>query len=92
MKKIFISIAIAACVISCRVADFTLLSTKNVDLKAPAQLLQAGVTGRGFDLKSAVDHAIEKVPGGMYLQNIVIYDTGLRYKVKADVWGAPTGK
>lgn len=84
MKRI---IFISLILISCRVGDFTLLSTKNVGDKKECILLQANVTAKASDLKTAVDKCLEKVPGGLYLENVVISETFFGYKVKGDIWG-----
>lgn len=81
--------AIAACVTGCtqRVADFTLLSTKNVELSRAAELVRGNERAEGRDeeatilifstgipdVKAAVDAAIESVPGAVALADGVIY-------------------
>ncbi len=74
---------------SCRMGDFTLLSTKNVDNSKTKDyvLLKSNVTAKAFHLKTAVDKCIEKTEGGVVLQNVVLYEGFFRYKVKGDVWG-----
>ena len=74
---------------SCRLGDFTLLSTKNVDSKENYTLLKKCSQKKAFDLKTATDKTIESVDGGVYLQNAVISQGLLMYKVKGDVWGTP---
>ena len=65
---------------SCRLVDFTIISSKNVtvDVKKDAPR----VSGKGFQLKDAIDHAIEKAgPGYDALIDGVVYDGLFRYKV-----------
>lgn len=86
MKKVLLySILILAT--SCRVGDFTLISTKNVKSVSECVLLQSNVSAKAGDLKTAVDKCLEKVQGGQYLENCVISETLFGYKVKGDVWG-----
>ena len=85
MKKI-IFISLITLISSCRIADFTMLSTKNIGDKEYV-LLKSNVTAKAFHLKTASDKCIEKVEGGFYLVNVVIFDCGFRYKVKGDVYG-----
>lgn len=85
MKK-FLFISLVAIVLSsCRVADFTMLSTKNVDMKSEYVMKQR-CTAHAFTIKDAVDRCIEK-GGGTYLTNVVIYKVPFSYKVVGDVWG-----
>lgn len=70
-----------------RVADFTLLSTKNVELSRAAELVRGSARAEGRDeeatilifstgipdVKAAVDAAIESVPGAVALADGVIY-------------------
>jgi hypothetical protein len=83
MKKQSIIAIIAAMMAfnSCRLVDFTLISSKNVALDVKKDTLR--VTAKGWTIKDAVDNAIEKAgPGYDALIDGVIYDSGFRYKVK----------
>ena len=75
------------CLSACRMADFSMVSTKNIPTTDGMVLLKSGVTYKAFNFEDAVDKCIESENGGLYLTNVVIYDNFLRYKVKADVWG-----
>jgi hypothetical protein len=72
---------------SCRMGDFTMVSTKNISSTENTVLLESGVVKKAFSLDGAIDACIESEEGGMYLQNVVLYEGFIRYKVKADVWG-----
>lgn len=85
MKKLIVILAIATCAASCRVADFTIMSTKNISM-TDSYTLKSRCTGHGFTLKDAVDHCIEK-GNGTYIANVVIYKGAFRYKVVGDVYG-----
>ncbi len=87
MKKVLFLLVVIVSLASCRVADFTLLSTKNVDMNSQYTLKQSHVSAYApFFLKSAVDKCIEK-GGGTYLTNVVIYKRPFGYKVTGDVYG-----
>lgn len=87
MKKLLIASLLIFALASCRVADFTMISTKNVDMKTEYTLKKEHVSAYGFlYLKSAVDRCIEK-GGGTYLTNVVIYKRPFGYKVVGDVYG-----
>ncbi len=65
---------------SCRLVDFTIISSKNIsiDVKKDAQR----VSGKGFTLKDAIDHAIEKAGSGYdALIDGVVYSGAFRYKI-----------
>lgn len=85
MKNIFIALSVTCLMASCRVADFTMLSTKNVEM-SKEYVLKGRQSAKAFHLKTAVDKCIER-GGGTYITNVVIYDTGFRYKVVGDVYG-----
>jgi len=72
---------------SCRLGDFTIISTKNVDRECEMILLKENVEAKGWDVESGIDACIEQVDGGVVLKNAVIKEGFLRYKVKGDVWG-----
>jgi len=82
MKKIMLGIVITSCFIitSCRVTDFTVLSTKNVDIKANKETPR--VKGWGFNIKDAIDKAIEKSPGSDALIDGVINRAFIGFTVK----------
>lgn len=87
MKKIFFALVFVCCVASCRLADFTMLSTKNVEMNSTYVLKASNVSAYGaFNLKTAVDNCIQK-GGGVYLTNVVIYKRPFGYKVTGDVYG-----
>lgn len=88
MKKTIFAIAMSVALISsCRLADFTVISTKNVDNKEESVQLKTNVKAKAFDLKTAIDKCIEQEQGGTYLTNVVISQGVFMYRVKADVWG-----
>jgi hypothetical protein len=89
MNKLVISIALFA--LSCsgctrRVADFTIMSTKNIDLTRGADFKRADVRTEGEDTKhiiifiptgepnakEAADRAIERIPGAIALLDGVV--------------------
>ena len=101
MKKLLIVLLAAACC-GCvsRVADLTLCSTKNVDLKVPHPVdVGRRVTGetRTYivvvfpfgeeSIKEAIDRAIESAPGAVALSNATI-DRGVWYIpwIYGEVW------
>jgi hypothetical protein len=92
MNKIFPKLILASTVAllsSCttRLIDFTLISTKNVDLSRAGSFKRTGVRAKGEDkkhiiiiipagipsAKEAVDRAIESVSGGVALVDGVLY-------------------
>jgi hypothetical protein len=84
MKKLnlFNIVAVAATIslTSCRLTDFTIVSTKNVTIEVKKDAER--VTAKGWTVKDAIDHAIEKAgPGYDALIDGVIYNSGFRYKV-----------
>lgn len=90
MKKLFVIVAVLLLLAGCsnRVGDFTILSTKNIDLSHGADFKRLAtrikveekvpiVLGIRFgrpDIKTAIDHAIEKTPGAVALTDAVIID------------------
>jgi hypothetical protein len=65
---------------SCRLTDFTLISTKNVSLDVKKD--NPRIEGKGFTIKDAIDKAVENAgPGYDALIDGVIYEGFLRYKV-----------
>lgn len=92
MKKLFLTLLGAAMLTSCssRLLDFTLISSKNVDLSKASHYVKGQNRVRGEDkvhivliiptgvpnLKEAVDKAIESVPGCVALLDGVIYEKG----------------
>jgi hypothetical protein len=84
MKKVnlFSMVAIATMIslTSCRLTDFTIVSTKNVTIDSKKDAPRT--TGKGWTVKDAIDQAIEKAgPGYDALIDGVIYEGFLRYKV-----------
>ena len=88
-----------ACVCACllagcatRIGDFTVLSTKNMDLNNQEGFVtQTGLRVTGTDkqhyvlffpvtgmanMKQAADRAIQSAPGAVGLSNVVLYNTG----------------
>lgn len=92
MKKFFIAILGALMLTSCstRLLDFTLISSKNVDLSKASKYVKGQNRVKGDDvvhiiliiptgipnLKEALDKAIESVPGCVALLDGVIYEKG----------------
>jgi len=91
MKKIILSGLVGALLLTgCtnRVTDFTIISTKNVDLSAMSEYQKGDDRVRGedslffllmlplgnrIDLKEAIDNGIENVPGAVALVDGVVY-------------------
>jgi len=81
MKKIILILGVSVALTSCRLVDFTIISSKNVSLDVKKDAKR--VTGKGFTVKDALDHAIEKAgPGYDALIDGVIYNGLFRYKVQ----------
>lgn len=73
-------IGLAISVSSCRLTDFTVISTKNVTLEVKKDVPR--VSAKGWGVKDAIDNAIEKAgPGYDALIDGVIYTGAFRYKV-----------
>lgn len=69
-------------------------STRNVDKGVSYQLLGSHITGRSRldnaqPLNEAMDDAVQKVPGGEYLMNVVVRVNGRSVEVTGDVYGVP---
>ena len=80
MKKVILSVAVISSLTSCRLVDFTVISSKNVTLNVKKDAPR--VTGKGFTVKDAIDKAIEKAGSGHdALIDGVVYSGFLRYKV-----------
>jgi hypothetical protein len=84
MKKVnllsMVAIATMISLTSCRLTDFTIVSTKNVTIDSKKDAPRT--TGKGWTVKDAIDQAIEKAgPGYDALIDGVIYEGFLRYKV-----------
>ncbi len=96
MKKIFslifllmLGLGLNSC--TTRVMDYTILSTRNVDLTGSKYLVQSPDLVKGYDtvayiliiptgrlsIKDAIDDAINKVPGCVALANVKIYQTAV---------------
>lgn len=81
MKKIITYVVVLLVSSSCRLTDFTVVSTKNVTIDVKKD--SPRVEGKGFTVKDAIDNAIEKAGQGYdALIDGVIYDGLFRYKVK----------
>ncbi len=93
MKKIFAVVLITGFFISgCsyRVVDFTIISTKNVDLSKAGTFTRGKTRNEGKDIahmilyfpmgrpsmKEAIDRALEKTPGAVALVDGVVYSKG----------------
>lgn len=95
-KLIALSASVLMFLSSCayqRIADLTMVSTRNVDTSKKYVLFERAITGKaktkGRDaLKVAIDNACEKAKGE-YLANVKIYvkNNGKKVKVVGDVWG-----
>jgi hypothetical protein len=81
-KSIAIAFVVATMALSsCRLVDFTVISSKNVTLNVDKNAKR--VIGKGFTVKGALDAAIEKAgPGYDALIDGVIYNGLFRYKVE----------
>jgi len=85
MKKVSLAFIVVLFVsttfTSCRIVDFTVISSKNVTLDTKKDAPR--VSGFGFTLKSALDKAIEKAgPGYDALIDGVVSDAIVGYTVK----------
>ncbi len=81
VKLLVITVLAVASLSSCRMMDFTILSSKNVTINVKKG--EQRVSGKGFTVKAAVDYAIEKAgPGYDALIDGVIYMGMFRYKVE----------
>jgi hypothetical protein len=93
MKKVSVAIVICLCIFSgCsyRLTDFTIISTKNVDLSRAGQFKRVGDRKEGKDvahivlsipfgrpnMKEAIDRAIESTKGAVALVDGVVYVKG----------------
>ena len=81
-KSIAIAIIVSTMTLSsCRLVDFTVISSKNVTINVDKNAKR--VKGKGFTVKGALDHAIENAgPGYDALIDGVIYNGLFRYKVE----------
>lgn len=93
-----------------RIADLTQVSTRNMDKSKEYVELQRGVKGRDTqlhsilllfgplgapDIEEAIDDAVAEVPGGEYMENVVIKEKRMQFilfslrsfKVEGDVYG-----
>jgi len=92
---------------STRLADLSIISSRNVEMSPDYELVERnvkssdmvtvvlGVSFGGANIEEAVEKAMDKVGGGDYMTNVIIYDTsysilGLYGRhgitVKGDVW------
>ncbi|MFZ4398862.1 MAG: hypothetical protein ACOYO1_02415 [Bacteroidales bacterium] len=81
LKLLMLTAIVMISVTSCRMTDFTVISTKNVTIEA--QKDKAPVRAWGFTVKDAVDNAIEK--GGVgydALTDGVVFKRIIGYSVK----------
>jgi hypothetical protein len=84
MKRKLITVSllfVLSCItVSCRLTDFTVISTKNVPIDTEKSAIRT--QGKGWTVKDAIDQAIEKSgPEYNALIDGVIYEGFLRYKV-----------
>lgn len=92
MKKVLFGIGLVTFLASCsyRVVDFTIISTKNVDLSKAGTFTRGKTRVEGKDvahmiinfplgrpsMKEAIDKAIETTPGAVALVDGVVYSKG----------------
>lgn len=92
MKKVFFGLSLITLLASCsyRVVDFTIISTKNVDLSKAGTFKRGKSRVEGRDMahlviyfplgrpsmKEAIDKAIETTPGAVALVDGVVYSKG----------------
>lgn len=88
MKKVLISLVAATAITGCvnRIGDFTVASTKNMDVTDAAHKIDYGKRTKGIDrahiilfiptgipnMKEAMDQAIEASPGAVGLSDVTI--------------------
>lgn len=89
MKKLLLSVLALSTLQGCvtRVGDFTVASTKNIDIKSEAHRVDSSRRVHGKDtihiisfiptgmypnMKEAMDNAIEKAPGAVALSDVTI--------------------
>ncbi|MNZ98568.1 hypothetical protein D3C78_1178570 [compost metagenome] len=89
MKKLLLSVLVLSALQGCvqRVGDFTVASTKNIDLKREAHrvderrrvvgqdvvhIISFIPTGLYPNMKEAMDNAIEKAPGAVGLSDVTV--------------------
>ena len=88
MKKVILSVVAATAITGCthRIGDFTVASTKNMDVTDAAHKIESGKRIKGIDkahiilfiptgipnMKEAMDHAIESSPGSVGLSDVTI--------------------
>lgn len=94
MKKVILTGLLLASITSCytRIGDLSLVANKNYQKKENYELLQQNVEAKckikkGNALESAIDKAVESIPGGNHLENVKIYTSGAKIKVIGDVYG-----
>ncbi len=96
-KFIFLLLGISIIIPSCthRIVDFTIISTKNVDLSKASTFERAGQRNQGNDrvywlitiplgtpnMKEAIDRAIEQTPGAVALVDGVVYSKGVWFVI-----------
>jgi len=103
-KRFFLLICLLAMCTGCsqRVVDFTIISTRNVDLSRAASLERFRGRVEGVDqvyviivpigtisLKEAVDKALDKIPGAVALVDGVVYQKYHLFAVSYVVEGTP---
>lgn len=97
MKKaicsvIFLPFLLASCKYT-RIGDLTIVSTRNIDMKADYVELRRYVTVKvkikdNQAMEQAIDEAVREVPGGEFMKNAKVYVRGSKkIKVEGDVWG-----
>jgi len=87
LKLIPIAVAVLATSCTTRLTDFTLISGKNIDIAAASSLKRTNTRVSGTDvghfilgipvkfpnMKTAMDNAVEQVPGAVALVDGVVY-------------------
>lgn len=98
----FFVVALSGCVSVNRIGDFTIISSKNIDLSRGAAFKRGTARVKGEDMistmgfvpitpnmKTAIDRAIEKTPGTVALLDGVISQKTTPWKVGYMVEGTP---
>lgn len=101
MKRIALFTVAIMLLASCgykRMGSLTMVSTRNVESSIQYVELARKVEGktklkRDDALQEAIDEAVNSVPGGEYMTNVVVYIKGDRMiKVTGDVYGSTEAK
>ena len=86
MKKTLFALMCAIILFSCKSAEFTIVSTKPIEMNQQYTLKKSGAVGKSIDLQTAIDKCIE-AGGGTYITNVKVYEGLFRWKVVGDVYG-----